>query len=336
METIKIAINGFGRIGKCVLRALIARGRKDLQVVAINVGMGDIDSHIHLLKYDSTHGNFKQIQKIGENTIKISQYEIPILLELDPGKIDWAKYDVDLVLECSGMFTKRDAAAKHITSGAKKVMISAPCDDADKTIVYGVNENTITKEDKIISVGSCTTNCLAPVAKVLNDSVGLESGFMTTIHAFTNDQNVLDGIHKDKRRARACSLSMIPTSTGAAKALGLVLPELNGRLDGTAIRVPTHNVSMIDLKFISRNNTSAAEINETIKEACKGHIGLVLDYTAEELVSIDFNHNPKSSIFDLTQTKVVKNNFCRIAAWYDNEWGFSNRMLDVAAVYGAL
>lgn len=336
MAAVRIAINGFGRIGRCILRALIANDRKDIEIVAINAGMGDIDSHIHLLKYDSTHGPLKAVQKIGNNILKVGQREIPVLLELDPAKIDWAQYKVDVVMECSGVFTKREAAAKHITSGAKKVIVSAPCDDADKTIVYGVNENILTNADKVISIGSCTTNCLAPVAKVLNDFIGIETGFMTTIHSYTNDQNTLDGIHKDKRRARAAAISMIPTSTGAAKALGLVLPELNGKLDGTAIRVPTHNVSMVDLKFLSKNPTSVNEINETIKEACKGHIGLALDYTDEELVSIDFNQNPKSSIFDTTQTKVVKNNFCRVAAWYDNEWGFSNRMLDVAALYGTI
>ncbi|AIF81646.1 NADPH-dependent glyceraldehyde-3-phosphate dehydrogenase / NAD-dependent glyceraldehyde-3-phosphate dehydrogenase [endosymbiont of Acanthamoeba sp. UWC8] len=336
MTQTRIAINGFGRIGRCILRALIAGERKDIEIAAINAGMGDIDLHLHLLKYDSTHGTLRNVEKISDTIIKIGHREIPILLETDPEKIAWDKYNVDIVMECSGVFTKREAAAKHIASGAKKVIVSAPCDNADKTIVYGVNEHILTSHDKVISIGSCTTNCLAPVAKVLNDFIGIESGFMTTIHSYTNDQNVLDSIHKDKRRARACALSMIPTSTGAAKALGLVLPELNGKLDGTAIRVPTPNVSMVDLKFVSRNNTSANEINETIKEACKGHIGLVLDYTAEELVSVDFNHNTKSSIFDLTQTKVVNNNFCRVASWYDNEWGFSNRMLDVAALFGSI
>ncbi|ETO18286.1 glyceraldehyde-3-phosphate dehydrogenase [Reticulomyxa filosa] len=314
---IAIAINGFGRIGRCILRAWVESGRKDIEVVVVNVGFGQIDHHIHLLHYDSTHGIFNKFQKIDDNSIEINGKKIPIISEIQPEKINWSQYNIDVVLECSGAFTKREAAAKHLQSNISKVIVSAPCEGADKTIVYGVNEQVLTREDKVISIGSCTTNCLAPIAKILNDALTIESGFMTTIHSYTNDQSVLDAIHKDKRRSRACGISMIPSSTGAAKALGLVLPELAGKLDGVSVRVPTHNVSMVDLKFTSKSKTSAIEINEIIKDAAKSKIGKVLDYTHEELVSIDFNHNSKSSIFDLTQTRVVNENFCRIAACAD-------------------
>jgi glyceraldehyde 3-phosphate dehydrogenase len=335
-KPVSVAINGFGRIGRSILKALVLSERKDITLRAINVGMGDIEDHLHLLKYDSTYGKFNKFQVLEDNLILVGKDEVEVLVELVPEKINWGKYNVDIVMECSGVFTKRDLAAKHLYGGVNKVMVSAPCDGAERTIVYGVNEHTLKKEDKVISIGSCTTNCLAPVAKVLNDALTIESGFMTTIHAYTNDQKILDSIHKDKRRARSCALSMIPASTGAAKALGLVLPELEGKLDGVAIRVPTHNVSMVDLKFTTKESTSVEEINEIIKDSCKGHIGKVLDFTSEELVSIDFNGNPKSAIFDLTQTRVTRGNFCRVAAWYDNEWGFSNRMLDVAAYFGGL
>jgi glyceraldehyde 3-phosphate dehydrogenase len=261
---------------------------------------------------------------------------IPIFYEPDPSKIDWKKYNVDIVMECSGLFTKKDSAAKHLTSGAKKVMVSAPCDGADNTVVYGVNDHTLTKDHLVISIGSCTTNCLAPIAKILNDTVGIDKGFMTTIHAYTNDQRVLDSNHKDLRRARACAVSMIPSSTGAAKALGLVLPELTGKLDGVSMRVPLKNVSFVDLKFTSKRATSAKEINEIIKAAKVGKMAKVLDYVTEELVSIDYNHSPFSSSFDESQTKVIGDTFCRIGSWYDNEWGFSNRMLDVAAIYAGI
>lgn len=332
---VKIAINGFGRIGKCVLRAFIESGNTDLEFVAINSGFGDLDSDFHLLKYDSTHGILNGIKKVAGG-IETPRGVIPVLYEPDPAKIDWAKYNVDIVMECSGVFTKRDMAAKHLESGAKKVMVSAPCDGADNTVVYGVNDSTLTKEHKVISIGSCTTNCLAPVAKILNDALGIEHGFMTTIHAYTNDQRVLDSNHKDLRRARASAVSMIPSSTGAAKALGLVLPELTGKLDGVSMRVPLKNVSFVDLKFTSKKPTSVAEINEIIQKGRVGKMGKILEYVTEELVSIDFNHNPHSSIFDATQTKVVGGNFCRVASWYDNEWGFSNRMLDVAVDFGRL
>lgn len=332
---IRVAINGFGRIGKCILRAYLESGRKDLEFVAINSGVGDLETDFHLLKYDSTHGILNSVKKV-ENGIETPNGIIPIFYEPDPSKIDWKKYNVDIVMECSGLFTKRDSAAKHLTSGAKKVMVSAPCDGADNTVVYGVNDHTLTKDHLVISIGSCTTNCLAPIAKILNDTVGIDKGFMTTIHAYTNDQRVLDSSHKDLRRARACAVSMIPSSTGAAKALGLVLPELTGKLDGVSMRVPLKNVSFVDLKFTSKRATSANEINDIIKAAKVGKMAKVLDYVTEELVSIDYNHNPFSSSFDASQTKVIGDTFCRIGSWYDNEWGFSNRMLDVAAIYAGI
>lgn len=332
---IRVAINGFGRIGKCILRAYLESGRKDLEFVAINSGVGDLETDFHLLKYDSTHGTLNSVKKV-ENGIETTHGVIPIFYEPDPSKIDWKKYNVDIVMECSGLFTKRETAAKHLTSGAKKVMVSAPCDGADNTVVYGVNDNTLTKDHLVISIGSCTTNCLAPIAKILNDTVGIDKGFMTTIHAYTNDQRVLDSNHKDLRRARACAVSMIPSSTGAAKALGLVLPELTGKLDGVSMRIPLKNVSFVDLKFTSKKPTSAKEINDIIKAAKVGKMAKVLDYVTEELVSIDYNHNPFSSSFDASQTKVIGETFCRIGSWYDNEWGFSNRMLDVAAIYAGI
>ena len=331
----KIAINGFGRIGKCILRALAASKRTDIEVVVINVGFGDLQQHAHLFKYDSTHGIMPDVKLVGNN-LNYSITSIPMIAETDPKKIDWTDYGVDIVFECTGIFASKDKAMVHIESGAKKVMVSAPCTDADATIVYQVNHEVLKAEHEVISVGSCTTNCLAPIAKVLDNTIGIEKGFMTTIHAYTNDQSVLDSIHKDPRRARACATSMIPASTGAAKALSLVLPQLTGKLDGTAIRVPTPNVSLVDLVFTAEKNTSVAEINNIVGEAVKGDIGKVLGVCDEPLVSVDFNHNPKSSIFDLTQTKVVNDNLVRVVSWYDNEWGFSNRMLDVAALYGAM
>lgn len=330
----KIAINGFGRIGKCVLRSYFARKTKDIEIVGINAGFGNLQMDYHLFKYDSTHGVYDDVEKIEGKGLKIDGIFVPIIYEPDASKLPWEAMDVDIVLECSGAFTKRELAAKHLDAGAKRVMVSAPCDGADVTIVHKVNSEKLTKEHEIISIGSCTTNCLAPVAKVLNDEIGIESGFMTTIHSYTNDQNLLDANHKDLRRARAAALSMIPSSTGAAKALGLVLPELKGKLDGVAIRVPTPNVSLVDLKFTAKKKTSIAEINAAIKTAAHGAMKGVLAFEVEELVSIDFNNNPHSSIFDATQTKVVNDNFVRIAAWYDNEWGFSNRMLDVASDWG--
>ncbi len=326
---IRIAINGFGRIGRLVLRGILESLRKDVKVVGIN-DLGSPEINRHLLKYDSVHGNLSDDININGNILDVGAGPIKITAERDPEKLPWKELKIDVALECTGLFTKREDAAKHLKAGAKKVLISAPGTDADKTIVYGVNHNTLHKNDKIVSNASCTTNCLAPVAYVLNKSVGIEKGFMTTIHAFTGDQPVLDTLHADPRRARAAAQSMIPTSTGAAKALGLVLPELNGRLDGTSVRVPTPNVSMIDLTFTSHSITDAQEINTSIEEASNSNLKGILAYNEEPLVSIDFNHNSSSSCFDATQTQVIKGNFVRVLSWYDNEWGFSNRMADTA------
>jgi len=331
--SVKIAINGLGRIGRCVLRAAFELARTDVEIVAVN-GPAPTDTHVHLLKYDSTHGTFHNVKKISEDLIEINGKQIRIFHERDAGKLPWGKLGVDIVLECTGKMNSKEAAIAHINAGAKKVIISAPAENADSTIVYGVNNHALKAEHKVISIGSCTTNCLAPVVKVLHDAIGIEKGFMTTIHSYTNDQNILDGTHKDLRRARSAAVSMIPTSTGAAKALSLVIPEMAGKLDGTAIRVPTPNVSLVDLTFTSSKATTAAEINSAIENAAGSNMKGVLEYCTEQLVSIDFNHNSHSSIFDATGTKVVGGNFCRVAAWYDNEWGFSVRMLDVAKMFG--
>ena len=325
----KIAINGLGRIGRAVVRALVEGDATGLELVAAN-GPATIDKHVHLLKYDSVHGTFRGDVTAAGERIKAGNLEFLITHERDPAALKWAELGIDLVLECSGRFNSREASLAHIEAGAKKVLVSAPCVDADATIVYGVNNDALKPEHQVISVGSCTTNGLAPVAKVLNDGVGIESGFMTTIHAYTGDQNLVDGSHKDLRRARAAAMSMIPTSTGAAKAIGLVLPELAGKLDGTAIRVPTPNVSMVDLTFTAGKDTSVQEINDLLKAAAGGPLKGVLDTSGEPLVSIDFNHHPASSIADLTGTQVTGKRLVRVASWYDNEWGFSNRMLDVA------
>lgn len=330
---IKIGINGFGRIGRCIFRALVESGRDDVVINAINVGCGNIETHCHLLKYDSTHGVFDGFTPV-KSGIKYNKGVAQIISNMSPSGIDWRGLDVDIVLECTGAFTTKEKAFGHLASGAKKVIVSAPCADADATVVLGVNESIITRDNLVISIGSCTTNCLAPIADIIHKNIGIETGFMTTIHAYTNDQSVLDGIHNDKRRARTCATSMIPSSTGAAKALGLVIPELAGKLDGVAIRVPTANVSMMDLKFKASKAISGEEINSIIKKASLGNS--VIRYCDEELVSVDFNHDIHSAIFDATQTKVVAGDFCRVAAWYDNEWGFANRMLDVAAIVGSL
>lgn len=331
---INFAINGFGRIGKATLKAYAQRAdiHNKIKCVAINLGSGSIDSHLHLLKYDSVHGIFPTAQKIDENTIDVGFGPIQIIFEQDPQKINWKDLGAEVVMECTGKFTSKNDASVHLKSGAKRVLVSAPSEGADATIVYGVNHQVLNlQKDFIISAGSCTTNCLAPVAKVLNDLCGIENGFMTTIHAYTNDQNLIDSPHKDLRRARAAALSMIPSTTGAAKAIGLVIPELAGKLDGIAMRVPTPNVSFVDLKFNVARKVSISDINAAMKEASTKLVGEVLGYTEEELVSIDFNKNSASSIFDATQTRVV-GSLCRVAAWYDNEWGFSNRMLDVASL----
>lgn len=332
--TINIAINGLGRIGRCILRAITENDRNDVKVVAVN-GPAATDTHVHLLKYDSIHGPFLHVQKTGDNEIDMGKGPFPVLHERDPGKISWRDYNVDVVLECTGAFRDAEEASVHIKQGARKVIISAPAEDVGATIVYGVNNHALTPQQKVISIGSCTTNCLAPVAKVLHNTIGIESGFMTTIHSYTNDQNIIDSSHKDLRRARAAAMSMIPTSTGAAKALGLVLPELKGKLDGTAIRVPTPNVSLVDLCFYASRNTTKEEINQYMIQAAKGALKGILATSDEPLVSIDFNHDPHSSIFDLTQTSVINGKFCRVAAWYDNEWGFSNRMIDVAVLFAS-
>ena len=324
----RIAINGFGRIGKLVLRAFLEKSLKNVKVVAINE-LGSLDTSMHLLKFDSVHGAIPlKITKSNKN-IKIGKNTINFFSEKNPSKLPWKSLNVDIVLECSGAFTSKEKAMEHIHAGAKKVLISAPATNADITIVQGVNNNELLKKHKIISNGSCTTNCLAPLAMVLDKNLGIESGFMTTIHSYTGDQRTVDQAHNDLRRARAAAESLIPTSTGAAKALSLVLPNLKGKLDGTAIRVPTPNVSLIDLTFVSKKKTSAEIINSIVTKASKNkNLKNILTINDLPLVSIDFNHNPSSSIFDITQTQVVKDKFCRVLSWYDNEWGFSNRMID--------
>ena len=333
--SVKVAINGFGRIGRNVLRAIVESGRDDIEVVAIN-DLGSVQANAHLLRYDSIHGRFPHEVRISGNTIDVGRGPIQVTAEKDPAALPHAALGVDVALECTGIFTTREKAAAHLKAGAKRVIVSAPADGADMTVVYGVNHQKLGKDHVVISNASCTTNCLAPVAKVLNDAVGIERGFMTTIHSYTGDQPTLDTMHKDLYRARAASMSMIPTSTGAAKAVGLVLPELNGKLDGVAIRVPTPNVSVVDFKFIARKNTSIKEINDAIGEASNGALKGVLGVTHEQNVSSDFNHDPHSSVFHMDQTKVIDGNFVRILTWYDNEWGFSSRMSDTAVALGRL
>ena len=326
---VKVAISGFGRIGRNILRAIAESGRKDVLVVAIN-DLFPAQDNAHLLRYDSVHGRFPGVVKLEGDVMDIGTGPIKVLAERDPKKLPWKQLGVDIVMECTGIFTDREKAAAHLESGAKRVLVSAPSKGADLTVVYGVNHDKLKAEHTIVSNASCTTNCLAPVAKVLNDLCGIKSGFMTTIHAYTNDQNVLDQAHKDARRARAAALNMIPTSTGAASAVGLVLPELKGKLDGTAIRVPTPNVSLVDLKFIPGRETTVEEINKAIQHAAANELKGILGVTNEPLVSSDFNHNPASSTFDLTGTQIVDGKLVRIMTWYDNEWGFSNRMSDTA------
>ena len=327
---VNVAISGFGRIGRLILRSIIESGRKDVNVVAIN-DLAPIETNAFLLSNDTVHGPLKQKISVSKNKIIVGKKSINVYSERDPSKLPWKKLKVDIALECTGLFTSKDKAGMHIKAGAKKVLVSAPCSDADKTIVYGVNEDVLGKNDLIVSNASCTTNCLAPVAKVLHDNFSIVHGYMTTIHAFTGDQSVLDTFHPDLRRARAASLSMIPTSTGAAKAVGLVMPELSGKLDGTAIRVPTPNVSLIDFKFVARKKMTTQKINKLMENAAKSKkLKGILSVNSEPLVSSDFNHNPSSSNFDLTQTQVIEGTFGRVLSWYDNEWGFSNRMCDTA------
>ena len=326
--TTKIAINGFGRIGRNILRAFSENPRNDLEVIAIN-DLGPVQTNAHLLKYDSVHGRFDTEIEITDNSIDIGHGPIAVTAIRNPAELPWK--DVDIVLECTGFFTERATAAQHLENGAARVIVSAPCKDADKTIVYGVNHGALSNQDIVISNASCTTNCLAPVAQVLNDSIGLKRGFMTTIHSYTGDQPTLDTMHKDLYRARSAALNMIPTTTGAARAVGLVMPDLLGKLDGVSIRVPTPNVSCVDLTFEASRDTTINEINAAFEAAAaEGTLKGVLGTTNEPLVSMDFNHDSRSSIVALDQTKVMEGTMCRILSWYDNEWGFSNRMLDTA------
>ena len=331
----KVAINGFGRIGRLALRAIVESKRKDIQVVAIN-DLGTPDFNAHLLQYDSIHGQFPYKVKSSKTSINAGLGPIKIFSERNPEDLPWEKLDVDVVMECTGIFTDKAKASLHINAGAKRVLISAPSKDADITVVYGVNHKKIRKSHKVISNASCTTNCLAPVAMVLDKLCGINQGYMTTVHAFTGDQAILDTLHSDKRRARSASQSIIPTSTGAAKAVGLVLPQLLGKLDGTAVRVPTPNVSMIDLVFNAKKKVTVEEINQAMIKISSGPLKGVLNVSDEPLVSIDYNHNPASSTFDLTQTEVIGGKLGRVLSWYDNEWGFANRMSDTAAVIGKL
>jgi glyceraldehyde 3-phosphate dehydrogenase len=332
---VRVAINGFGRIGRNILRAIYEAGRNEIEVVAIN-DLGPVETNAHLLRFDSVHGRFPHEVKVEGDSIVIGKSRIKVTAERDPSKLPWKELDIDIAMECTGLFTDRDKASAHLTAGAKRVLVSAPADGADMTVVYGVNHDKLTKDHLIVSNGSCTTNCLAPVAKILNDVVGIETGFMTTIHAYTGDQPTLDTMHKDLYRGRAANLSMIPTSTGAAKAIGLVLPELKGKLDGVAIRVPTPNVSVVDLKIIAKRKTNAKEINEAMKRAASQELKGILATTDAPNVSIDFNHDPHSSTFHIDQTKVQNDTLVRVLSWYDNEWGFSNRMADTAVAMGKL
>ncbi|QQN73555.1 type I glyceraldehyde-3-phosphate dehydrogenase [Croceicoccus sp. YJ47] len=331
----KVAINGFGRIGRLVARALLERDDHDLELVAIN-DLADAKDNALLFSYDSTHGRFPGEVTSDADSITVNGKKIAVTKERDPGKLPHKAMGVDIVLECTGFFQSKEAASPHLDAGAKRVLISAPAKNVDKTIVFGVNQDTLTADDIVVSNASCTTNCLAPVAKVLHEAVGIERGFMTTIHSYTNDQRMLDQMHSDMRRARAGAQNMIPTTTGAARAVGLVLPELNGKLDGSSVRVPTPNVSLIDLVFTPSRDTSAEELNEALKSAANGALKGVLDYTEEPLVSSDFNHYPASSTVDSLETAVLENKLARVVSWYDNEWGFSNRMIDTAGVIAGL
>ena len=332
---LKVGINGFGRIGRMVFRAALESGRKDIEFVAIN-DLGSVDANAQLLKYDSVHGPFPGKVPTTKTALKVNGTSVRVLNEMDPAKLPWEKLGVDLVLECTGRFNSRDKAAAHLEGGAKKVLVSAPCSDADVTVVYGVNDKKMKKSHKVVSNASCTTNCLAPVAHVLHQNFGIEKGFMTTIHAYTGDQRTVDTLHKDPRRARAAAVSMIPTSTGAARAVGLVLPELAGKLDGVAIRVPTPNVSLVDLKVNLKKKADVEAINQAMAKAASGKLKGVLAVNDEPLVSVDFNHHPASSIFDMDGTKVLEGDFVRVMTWYDNEWGFSCRMSDTAVALGKL
>jgi glyceraldehyde 3-phosphate dehydrogenase len=329
---VRVAINGFGRIGRLVLRAIVESGRRDIEVVGVN-DLGPVETNAHLLRYDSVHGRFPAQVTVDGDVMVAAGHRIKVTAIKNPAELPHKELDVDIALECTGIFTARDKAAIHLAAGAKRVLVSAPSDNADLTVCYGVNHDKLTKEHLVVSNASCTTNCLVPVAKVLHDAVGIEHGVMTTIHSYTNDQPSLDQMHKDLYRARAAALSMIPTSTGAAKAVGLVLPELKGKLDGVSVRVPTPNVSLVDLKFVARRAASVDEINNAIKGAALGSLKGILEVVHDKLVSVDFNHNPASASFALDQTKVMEGTFVSVMAWYDNEWGFSNRMIDTTLAW---
>jgi glyceraldehyde 3-phosphate dehydrogenase len=334
MAKLRVAINGFGRIGRNVVRAIHESGRTDIDVVAVN-DLGPVETNAHLLRFDSVHGRFPHEVTVNGDSIKIGTETFKVTAIKDPSQLPWKDLGVDIALECTGIFTAKDKASAHLTAGAKRVIVSAPSDGADLTVVYGVNHHLLTKDHMVISNASCTTNCLAPVAKVLHDAIGIDTGFMTTIHSYTGDQPTLDTMHKDLYRARAAAMSMIPTSTGAAKAIGLVIPELKGKLDGSSIRVPTPNVSVVDFKFVAKRATTVEEINAAIKAAAdSGPLKGILGYTLHPNVSIDFNHDPHSSTFHMDQTKVLDGTFVRVLAWYDNEWGFSSRMGDTAVAFG--
>jgi len=332
---LRVAINGFGRIGRLVYRAMLERNTKDIEVVCIN-DLGPTESNAHLLKYDTVHGILPQDVKVDGDTMDAGQGPVRVTAERDPANLPWKELNVDIALECTGFFASKEKASAHLDAGAKRVLISAPASGADMTIVYGVNSDQLTADHTVVSNASCTTNCLAPVAYVMHNAFGIERGFMTTIHSFTGDQRTVDTLHSDLHRARAASVSMIPTSTGAARAVGLVLPELNGKLDGTSIRVPTPNVSVIDFKFVPSKETSVDAVNEAVETAAAGELKGILGVNSAPLVSTDFNHNPHSSIFDTPETQVIEGQFVRVLSWYDNEWGFSNRMIDTATKMGSL
>ena len=332
---VRVAINGFGRIGRLVLRSILEHKRTDIEVVAVN-DLGPVETNVHLLKYDSVHGPLNMDVTVEGDFVSVGNQKFKVTAIKNPAELPHKDLNVDIAFECTGIFTAKDKAALHLQAGAKRVLISAPGENSDLTVVYGVNHQKLTKEHMIVSNASCTTNCLVPVVSVLHDAIGIEKGMMTTIHSYTGDQPTLDTMHKDLYRGRAAALSMIPTSTGAAKAVGLVLPELNGKLDGVSVRVPTPNVSLVDLKFIAKRPTSVKEVNDAIKAAADGKLKGILGYTFEKLVSSDFNHNPHSSIFHMDQTKVMDGNMVSIMSWYDNEWGFSTRMSDTAVAWGKL
>ncbi len=332
---VNVAINGFGRIGRNILRAIVETGRQDIRVVAIN-DLAPVETNAHLLRFDSVHGRFPREVKVIGDAIDVGSGPIKVTALRDPAELPHRALGVDVALECTGIFTSKEKASAHLKAGAKRVLISAPADNADLTVVFGVNHEKLSRDHVVVSNASCTTNCLAPIAKVLHDAIGIEMGFMTTIHSYTGDQPTLDTVHKDLYRARAAALSMIPTSTGAARAVGLVLPELHGKLDGCAIRVPTPNVSVVDFKFVAKRATTPAEIEDAIKRAAQQQLKGILTFTEEKNVSIDFNHDPHSSIFHMDQTRVMDGTFVRVVSWYDNEWGFSNRMADTAVAMGKL